>query len=680
MLWILCVLPLVGSYSVGYQCPEFCYCDSDNISCQYADLTELPNNIYTGIISLDLSHNRFSAFPGDMDAFGELKYLNLSNNQISTLKYSDLMGLEKLETLDLKFNLFHDWKDIHSSTFLPTKNLQFLDFSHNPLRSIPRYSNHLYIESLQILRLSNCSMRIIPVNVFNRLANLKELYLSDNPITSINDTFQIESLRLIDLSQCELNYMEENVFSALTNLEMLILSKNIFLKRFLCNSDHLLYLDLSDSLLDRIPSGSLRKVLRLDLSGNYLRSISAGSFTKLQSLQVLNLSTNSLTTIHERGFEGLTEVISIDLSFNKIQTLDERLLNNNSALSHLNLSHNYIKSLDTISSKSLKMLIASFCEIYELNRYSLELMPNLVTLILSRNFITTLPNRLIARSLSILDVSFCRIRTLNNETFEEMFYLRQINLASNALTSIDPSYFPRAFNVIIKDNPWRCDCQRLKRMYEWISTYSSNRLNGLICDSPEKSAGKTWEEACIAEWYPNRVKKDTMWYYSLGIVIAMVVALFALVIIRRFKSMQDERLRLEDEARRAEEREALSRMHERQREIEYEEDRTAPDPRELQRPPSYNEAILMPMVSASHPSLAGSVHSFGSRASLGGSAADINKKNRIRRKRRRRKSEEMRRASRITLDSDSSSEERYQSMDNLEPRRKPQGPPLESNF
>lgn len=170
-----------------------------------------------------------------------------------------------------------------------------------------------------------------------------------------------------------------------------------------------------------------------------------------------------------------------------------------------------------------------------------------------------------------------------------------------------------------------------------------------------------------------------MWYYSLGIVIAMIVALFALVVLRKIKSIQEKHIRLQEEERRVEEREALRRMQERQRELQEEEDRNAPDPRDLQRPPSYNEALLLPRVGASQPNLAGSVHSFGSRGSLRGSSADIAKKNRIRRKRRRRKSEEERRASRITIDSDSSEE--YQSMDNLSTRRKlPQAPPLESDF
>lgn len=680
MFWMLFFIPLVKCYSITFSCPETCVCDGEVTNCQNNDLTELPEDIYFEVMNLDLSYNSFETVPVNIGNYASLKFLNLSHNRISTLKFSDLEGLENLDSLDLTFNLFHDWKDIHSSTFLPTKVLQYLDFSNNPLRSIPKYSNHLYIESLIILRLTNCSMKTIPVNVFNRLTNLRELYLSDNPITTINETFQLDNLRVLDMTGCRLNYIDENVFASLVNLEILELRNNVHLKKFTCNSEYLMYLDMSEcTSLERVPSGYLPRLARLDLSGNFLKTIPANSFKNFINLQVLNLSTNAITYIHESAFQSLIEVISIDLSYNKLTTLAENLLSNNSVLTHLNLSHNYLNSLDSISSKSLKMLIASYCEIYELNKYSLSLLPNLVTLILSRNFLTTLPDGLIARSLGILDVSYCRIRTLSNKTFEEMFYLRQINLASNALKSIDPSYFPRAFNVIIKDNPWRCDCPELKRMYEWMTTYSSNRLNDLICDSPETVEGKTWELACNKEWYPNQIAKDTMWYYSVGVVVAMVIALFAVIVLRRIKSLQEERIRIEDEARRAEEREALRRMQEREREMREEEDRNAPDPRELQGPPSYTEALLLPRLDASHPSLAGSVHSFGSRGSLR-SNSDSAKKNRIRRKRRRRKSEEERRASRITLD-DSDSSDGNQSQDQLSSRRKLQQlPPLESDF
>lgn len=660
-----------------YGCPELCQCDSyETTSCQYADLTDLPTGIDVNVINLDLSFNKFEILPEGMKDFSELKYLNLSHNQISTLKFGDLEGLVNLEVLDLTYNLFHDWKDIHSSIFLPTTKLQYLDFSHNPLRTLSRHSNHLFIQSLEVLRLVNCSMKSIPVNVFNRLANLKELYLSDNPIVNISEKFQLQNTKLVEISDSRLHYLDENVFAGMPSLERLVLRKNLNLRSFACNSDSLMYLELANSMLEKVPSGYMRKVVYLDLSENYLKTIPARAFVNFVSLEVLNLSTNSLTSINDLAFEGLNLMTSLDLSYNKLSILGDRLLSNNSALIFLNLSHNYISKLDTINSKSLKVLIASFCEISSLERDSLYMMPSLVSLSLSRNYLTRLPDGLIAKSLVLLNLSNCRINTLNNETFSEMFYLREINLASNALTTIDPSYFPRAFKVTIKDNPWRCECKKLKRMFEWITAYSANDLNYLVCSSPEKVEGKTWEQACEDEWYPNRITKDTMWYYSLGIVIAMVLALFALVVLRKLKSLQEKRVREEEDARRAEEREALRRMHERQRESREEENRNAPDPRELQSPPSYNEALLLPRLDASHPSLSGSLHSLASR----GSTSDIAKKNRIRRKKRRRKEEEERRASRITVDSNSSEE--YQSNDNLSSLRRKayQSPPLESDF
>ncbi|XP_030756289.1 chaoptin [Sitophilus oryzae] len=671
MLWALLLIPFASTYWIN-RCPNICVCDSGIINCQDLDLNELPEEIDKNVTDLDLSINDLRRVPSEIKTFLYLRYLNLSHNRISTLMSTDFSNLKNLETLDLSFNLFHDWRDIHSSSFRSTLNLKWLDFSSNPLRSINNQSNHLNIKSLIILRLTNCSMITIPVPVFNRLINLRELHLSANPIVSINESFQLNDLRFVDLSRCSLNHIDENVFTNLVNLEALNLRQNSRLKRVLCHSEHITHLDLSECILERVPTGRLGKVKTLDLSTNYIKTIPANGFKNFDSLEVLNLSTNAITAIDEKAFQDLNEVRSIDLSFNKLTALSENLFSNNTALLNLNLSHNYIRVLDNINSGSLKMLIVNYCEIHEMNKYSLMSLPNLVTLFMSRNFISSLPDGLIADNLGILDVSSCRIKSLNNKTFAKMFYLRQINLANNALTHVDPSYFPRAFNVIINDNPWRCDCPNLKRMFEWVTVYESEQRDDLICDSPEKYAGKSWQEACTEQWYPSHAARETMWYYSVTIIALMVVALFGVIILRKIKDIKEERLRAENEARRTEERETLRMMQERAREQQEEEDRNAPDPRELQRPPSYTEAMLLPPINASQPNLAGSLHSLASRPSLGGSNPELSKK---RRKRLRRKSEEERRASRMTLDSDSSG-------DNAPPRRRPPPPgaPLESDF
>lgn len=243
-----------------------------------------------------------------MSNFAQLKYLNMSHNKIATLKFVDFEGLGELEMIDLAFNLFHDWKDIHSSAFQPMHKLRFLDLSSNPLRTIPRYSNHLHIPSLEVLRLDNCSMKDIPVNVFNRLTNLQEVYLSDNPTSSINDSFKLKNLKLIDLSSTRLSYLDENVFSSTTSLETLILNDNIHLRRFSCHSSSVLYMDLSNSMLEQVPSGYMNRLFRLDLSGNFLKKILERSFANSSSLQFLNLSSNAISFLHEQAFEDMNQV------------------------------------------------------------------------------------------------------------------------------------------------------------------------------------------------------------------------------------------------------------------------------------------------------------------------------------------------------------------------------------
>lgn len=260
------------------------------------------------MIGLDLSYNNFEVFPTGWETFSDLKYLNMSHNKLATLKYNDFQYLENLERLDLSFNSFHDWKDIYSSVFSSTSNLQFLDFSSNPLRTIPKYSNHLNIPTLQVLKLANCSMRSVPSNVFNRLTSLTELYLMENPISSINDSFTMENLKVVDLSRTRLSVINENVFANIPKLEILILSKNFHLKRISCNSDYLLYLDVSNCMLEKVPGGYMRKLVRLDLAGNFLKIIPVNSFINFPNLQYLNLSTNALTLLHDDAFEGLNEV------------------------------------------------------------------------------------------------------------------------------------------------------------------------------------------------------------------------------------------------------------------------------------------------------------------------------------------------------------------------------------
>ncbi|KAG5896130.1 hypothetical protein JTB14_011875 [Gonioctena quinquepunctata] len=212
-------------------CPEICRCDNFIVNCQNNNLLEIPSGIDSNIISLDLSINRLRNISQDLKNFKNLKYLNMSHNQIETLGHSEFESMENLERLDLTFNLLRDWKDIHSEAFTSLGKLVFLDMSNNPLRGIPQFSKHFHINSLEILKLNNCSMESISVSAFSDSQSLKELHMTNNPVRVINGSFTSSTLRYIDLSNSLLVHIGEDLFETSSVLETLVLTNNAKLRK-----------------------------------------------------------------------------------------------------------------------------------------------------------------------------------------------------------------------------------------------------------------------------------------------------------------------------------------------------------------------------------------------------------------------------------------------------------------
>ncbi|RZC42358.1 uncharacterized protein BDFB_009840, partial [Asbolus verrucosus] len=633
VLCIVTLIPVIASFYTYPPCPQ--------------------------VTILDLSHNEFQIFPEDLNIYTNLIYLNLSHNKIQSLGVGAFRKLRNLQRLDLTYNKFSDWMDIRSNAFAFAKSLIVLDFSHNPLRSLPGEKNPLQINSLEILRLNNCSIDNLNNKFFEKLPRLKELHLSENPIKSIRSNFASHSLKFLDLSRCNLQHIIPTAFTNLTALQTIFMYQNINLKKFTCDSLSLLYLDLADCNLEMVPHGYLPNVYAANFRGNHFRIIPKFSFVNFTSLKLLDLSYNAISVVEENAFSGLVSIERIDLSLNTLSRLSREMFYSNEELRVLNLSRNYFSKVQNFDSPSLEVLDLSSCEIHSVDKDSLVDMSSLKILNLSKNVISLLPDNWQAINLITLDVSLCRIKNINNKTFARMPSLRQVNLAGNRLTTASPECFLQVVSLDISDNPWRCDCPNLKELYFWLSK-TGKRIDSLYCQSPEMYEGYSWLSACQKEWHPELNRGDSVWWYTTGLIITVFVILFVILAMRRMYLLKEKRIREANEARRAEEREALRRMHRMQAEALEEASRNAPDPRELQTPPSYNEALLLPRLDSSHPSLSGSLHSIVSKHSINGSLPDVAKRSRPRRKRRRRKSDssEGQRASRVVVDSDTSEHER----------------------
>ncbi|KAK5639697.1 hypothetical protein RI129_012189 [Pyrocoelia pectoralis] len=433
--------------------------------------------------------------------------------------------------------------------------------------------------------------------------------------------------------------MHPDGISNLKSLEYLSLSENYGLKKFSSRSNSLRHLDLSHCNLESVPIISLPNLTTFILKGNHLRHIPANSFLNCASVKNIDLSSNTIKRIDVFAFKGLKHVHSIDFSLNTIRELPSATFNANKELTRLDLSRNYLDGVVHLSSDSLKWLDLSVCEIQHVDAQSLVLLTKLQTLNLSRNLITSLPDKISARSLRVLDLSRCGLYSLTNLTFSAMPNLVSVNLSGNRFTSgLKPSFFHRITELHLEDNSWICDCksQEFLDFFRWLQ-YGVTTRNNLRCRSPENLAGYMWEKACYPIWQPidmNKAKGTWIYVWS---ILALTTVLCCLVVglrnIRRRRRTLREQEMLE--AERQEERERLRQIHERNFHYSTESiTRNAPDPRELQSPPSYVEALSMPrpMLSVSCTNLHGSQRSL---RSVQSSHNENSRKTKVRRKRRR---------------------------------------------
>lgn len=166
-----------------------------------------------------------------------LRSLDLKNTKINSLPENNLLNLEEIY---LDHNYFDSFLD---GTLKPmNKSLKVLTMSHNLLKEIP--SEVLNVPNLEVLDVSFND--IVKLPTYFNLFNLKELYLTENKVNSIENIGLLRSLEKLALDKNELTELSESLFELV----------------------NLVYLDLSYNKLTTIPP-TICKLVNLKVSHSY---------------------------------------------------------------------------------------------------------------------------------------------------------------------------------------------------------------------------------------------------------------------------------------------------------------------------------------------------------------------------------------------------------------------------
>ncbi|XP_048461419.1 transforming growth factor beta activator LRRC33-like isoform X2 [Rhincodon typus] len=251
LLWFT-ALSCLGKSSSDDTSTGFTVCQKKDhvVSCQYQNLSKVPDLPMLETETIDLSHNSIKALTEEsLLNFSSLQHLDVSYNQLKTITSGALAHLTNLRMLFLANN--HLGRSFSSGleTFSQLKKLKVLNLSENFWDS-DTVSQHLKnLSSLEKIHLSGnllmkltpdmfCGMQLlkyifleknyiteITVGSFECLANLVELNLAMNSLSCISN-FHLPKLQVLNLSRNGIEFFMTDENEDEHHLQVLDLSHN----------------------------------------------------------------------------------------------------------------------------------------------------------------------------------------------------------------------------------------------------------------------------------------------------------------------------------------------------------------------------------------------------------------------------------------------------------------------
>ena len=243
-----------------------------------------------------------------------LRYLSLSQNEISTIGPWDDHGLETLRYVYLNGNRI---KGLPKDGFGNLEELRWLDLSSNEITS-----EHIDLfwagngSKLAGLDLSSNLLSALTRQVFIGLSSLRNVYLWDNRISVLDSGWGdgLQNLRHLIISHNRLSEISNITFSGFRRLETLHLQFN------------------SITHIEDCWMQDLQNLRNLDLSYNNISHIFPQTLLNLSSLAVLNLRHNPMIDVYLPTYPMLKTLYISNILIKNVTLLLDTILPNGSTI------------------------------------------------------------------------------------------------------------------------------------------------------------------------------------------------------------------------------------------------------------------------------------------------------------------------------------------------------------
>nr|XP_042708588.1 leucine-rich repeats and immunoglobulin-like domains protein 2 isoform X2 [Chrysemys picta bellii] len=276
-----------------------------------------------------MNYNELSEIPYFGEPTSNITILSLVHNTIPEINAEQLQLYLSLENLDLSSNLI---SEIKASSF-PRMQLKYLNLSNNRITTLEAGCLDNLSSSLVVVKLNRNRISMIPPKIF-RLPHVQFLELKRNRIKIVESlTFQgLESLKSLKMQRNGISKLMDGAFFGLDNMEELELEHNNLTeinKGWLYGLRTLQQLYVSQNAINRISPDAwefCQRLSELDLRNNEISwaiEDSNEAFAGLSRLNKLILQGNQIKSITKKAFSGLEALEHLDLNNNAIMSIQE---------------------------------------------------------------------------------------------------------------------------------------------------------------------------------------------------------------------------------------------------------------------------------------------------------------------------------------------------------------------
>ena len=499
-------------------------------------LQELPNDIPTDTITLDLSSNNlknakftslsgiplqsvilssngFTSFP-DLESIGStLTDINLATNSISDVSMDILDELSILQNLELEKNSFIVFPNL---TYVGD-TLERLNLNENKLLYIAlsdisplvklKYLNlqqnfGLTIEDLSVLRgtieqlyLSTCAVKIESgvVNMFRNFSKIAFVALNGNYLKTIPDlSSSCSSLTSFHMRNNGLESVNTSCIDQCTTMETFNLEINHLtsLPNITAMGHSLKHLNVQSNKINQIDQDYMRAQTALEvvsMHNNQLTefpdvSVSASTLTG----DAIGVKNNMITSINPAVLGTLVNIDSLDMSTN-VSLPDVSL----PKLLSLNLNKNKFTSMPTFTNlgQSLVDLHLSENHIYVIHAHDLTGLTKLQTLNLDDTKLTVLPDMQYLTNLTFLSLANTPINTASSRALSHLGKLLTVDFRNTQLVEMSTMCPDSSLTLRLENNNQLNLCS--SKMAWLKQTFFTVTYTDVMCNK----TGKMWSAA-----------------------------------------------------------------------------------------------------------------------------------------------------------------------------------------